>query len=177
MIVICGVIYPLAMTGVSQLVFPDQANASLTKNKEGKVIGSELIGQDFKGKQFFHGRISSIENNAAASGSNNYAPSNKDLIKRVEKSIVALKKENGNVETKDIPVDLLTNSGSGLDPHISVEAAKFQVPRVSKEAGISIEKLDELIKDTTEKRSLGVFGEPRVNVLLLNLKVQELQKK
>lgn len=176
MIVLCGIVYPLAMTGIAQVVFPSQANGSLVENKDGKVVGSELIGQNFKGKEYFHGRVSSINNNGAATGSNNYAPSNKDMLARTEKSIAVLKKENQQLDTKDIPVDLITNSGSGLDPHISVESAKFQVPAISKETGLGIEKLDKLIDNATEQRDLGLFGEPRVNVLLLNMKVQQLIK-
>ncbi|MDR7071742.1 potassium-transporting ATPase subunit KdpC [Fictibacillus barbaricus] len=176
MIVLCGIIYPLAMTGIAQAFFPSQANGSLIKNSDGKVVGSELIGQNYKSPQYFQGRVSSIENNGAATGSNNYAPSNEDMLKRIKDSINALKKENPELNTKDIPVDLITNSGSGLDPHISVKAAEFQVDRISKETGIAKPELLAMIKDSTENRSLGVFGEPRVNVLKLNMKVHDAIK-
>jgi K+-transporting ATPase ATPase C chain len=164
------------MTGVAQAIFPSQANGSLIKNSDGKVVGSELIGQNYKSPQYFQGRVSSIENNGAATGSNNYAPSNKDMLKRTKDSIKALKKEDPELETKDIPVDLITNSGSGLDPHISVKAAEFQVDRISKETGLAKSELKAMIKDSTENRSLGVFGEPHVNVLELNMKVQDAIK-
>lgn len=176
MIVLCGIVYPLAMTGIAQTVFPDQANGSLIKDKNGKVIGSEVIGQTFTESKYFHGRVSSINNDAASSGSNNYGPSNKEMIERTKKSIEQLKKENPDLNTMDIPVDLITNSGSGLDPNISVKAAKFQVDRVSKETGIDKSTLHSLIDDATDQRSLGVFGEPRVNVLELNLSLQKEMK-
>ncbi|MGC4379249.1 potassium-transporting ATPase subunit KdpC [Fictibacillus sp. Mic-4] len=176
MIVVCGIAYPLAMTGLAQMIFHDQANGSLIKEKDGKVVGSELIGQNFKSPQYFHGRVSSIHYDAAASGSNNYGPTNKEMLKRTNESINLLKKENPGVDTKDIPVDLITNSGSGLDPDISVKAAKFQVDRVSKATGVSRAQLNSLIDDTTKGRSLGLFGEPRVNVLELNIKLQKLLK-
>lgn len=176
MILLCGIIYPIVMTGMAQAFFPSQANGSLIKNEDGKVIGSELIGQNYKSSQYFQGRVSSIENNGAATGSNNYAPSNEDMLKRTEDSINALKKENSKLETKDIPVDLITNSGSGLDPHISVKGAEFQVDRVSKETGIAKAELLAMIEDSTSNRSLGVFGEPHVNVLELNMKVQDVIK-
>jgi K+-transporting ATPase ATPase C chain len=174
MIVLCGIIYPLAMTGIAQAVFPSQANGSLIKDEDGKVVGSELIGQNYKNPQYFQGRVSSIENNGASTGSNNYAPSNEDMLKRTKDSIKALQKENPELETKDIPVDLITNSGSGLDPHISVKAAEFQVDRVSKETGIEKAELLAMIEDSSSGRSLGVFGEPHVNVLELNMKVQDV---
>ncbi|MFC7372904.1 potassium-transporting ATPase subunit KdpC [Fictibacillus iocasae] len=177
MIVLCGIAYPLAMIGLAQTIFPDQANGSLVTNEEGKVIGSELIGQNFKRPEFFQGRVSSIENNGAATGSNNYAPSNEDMLKRTEASIKALKKENSRTETNEMPVDLVTNSGSGLDPHISVEAAEFQIDRVSKASGLRRKELRAIIDKSMEKRDLGLFGEERVNVLLLNMNVQEAMRK
>ncbi|WP_203363622.1 potassium-transporting ATPase subunit KdpC [Bacillus sp. REN10] len=176
MIVLCGIAYPLAMTGLGQLLFPAQANGSLIENEKGKVVGSELIGQKFDEKSYFYGRVSSIEYDASASGSNNYAPSNADMLKRVKQSIADIQEEYPEIDLKDIPVDLITNSGSGLDPHISVAAAKFQVERVSKETGINENTLNKAIDETTEARSLQLFGEPRVNVLKLNIKIQELKK-
>ncbi|MDV2887629.1 potassium-transporting ATPase subunit C, partial [Alkalihalophilus pseudofirmus] len=111
--------------------------------------GSELIGQSFTSPKYFHGRISSIDNDAAASGSNNYAPSNKEMLKRVDDSIDALKRENPKLNVNKIPLDLITNSGSGLDPDISIQAAEFQIPRIVKETGISEQKLRQLIKKNT----------------------------
>ncbi|WP_338753094.1 potassium-transporting ATPase subunit KdpC [Bacillus sp. FJAT-52991] len=176
MIVLCGIAYPLAMTGLGQLLFPAQANGSLIENEKGQIVGSELISQNFDEPGYFHGRVSSIEHDASASGSNNYAPSNPEMLERVEQSIEDIQKEYPDIDLKDIPVDLITNSGSGLDPHISVAAAKFQVDRVSKETGIDQNTLNKVIKETTEPRSLQLFGEPRVNVLKLNIKIQELTK-
>lgn len=173
---ICGIIYPLATTGIAQLIFPKQANGSLILNKDHKVVGSELIGQSFTSLKYFHGRISSIDNDAAASGSNNYAPSNKEMLKRVDDSIDALKRENPKLNVNKIPLDLITNSGSGLDPDISIQAAEFQIPRIVKETGISEQKLRQLIKNNTADRSLGIFGEQRVNVLQLNLDVEEIAR-
>ncbi|MEB6549597.1 potassium-transporting ATPase subunit KdpC [Heyndrickxia sporothermodurans] len=172
-ILLCGLIYPLVTTAAAQLIFPKQAKGSLVYDED-NIIGSELIAQQFTTKQYFHGRISSIQNDGAASGSTNYAPSNKDLLKRVKESIDTLKRENPGIKTSDIPLDLITNSGSGLDPEISIKAAEFQISRVSKESGISEEKLHLLINQYKEKRSLGLFGEPRINVLTLNLALMDL---
>nr|WP_205003917.1 potassium-transporting ATPase subunit KdpC [Scopulibacillus daqui] len=176
MIVVCGIAYPLLMTGLAQIMFPDQANGSLIKTKDGRAAGSELIGQNFQSPKYFHGRISSINYDASASGSNNYGPTNKEMLKRTQESIKMLKKENPGLKTKNIPVDLITNSASGLDPDISVQAAKFQVPRVSQETGIDKSTLMTFIHETTKGRSLGLFGEPRVNVLELNMKLQNYEK-
>ncbi len=176
LIVLCGIVYPVAMTGLAQTIFPSQADGSLVKNSDGKVVGSELIGQNYKSPQYFQGRVSSIENNGASTGSNNYAPSNEDMLKRTEDSIKVLQKENPELDKKDIPLDLITNSGSGLDPHISVRAAEFQAERVSEKTGIKKEELLAMIKDSTTNRSLGIFGEPHVNVLELNMKVQDVME-
>ena len=140
------------------------------------MIGSKLIGQNFTDPRYFQGRVSSIEYKAEASGSNNYAPSNPDLEKRVEKSIEEWKKQNPRVPVTEVPIDLVTNSGSGLDPDISPKAASVQVDRISKLTNIPKEKLNQLIKDQTEGAALGLFGEDRVNVLKLNLALQKLMK-
>ncbi|OAB45679.1 potassium-transporting ATPase subunit KdpC [Paenibacillus antarcticus] len=169
MIVLCGIIYPTVSTGVAQVIFPNQANGSMVKDGEGKVIGSELIGQTFTNPAFFQGRISSIENNGAGSGSNNYAPSNPELVKRIQQSMVAWEAANPDVPLEQLPIDLVTNSGSGLDPHISPASAKAQIPRISKLTGLDQAVLQELVDSHTKERDLGVFGEPRVNVLLLNI--------
>lgn len=173
-IVLCGVLYPLITTGAAQLLMPKQAGGSLVTDSGGKVVGSELIGQNFTQPQYFHGRVSSIEYNGAGSGSNNYAPSNPDLIDRTKASIEAWKENNPDVPVSKVPMDLVTNSASGLDPHISPQAANIQIPRISKLTGITEAELIQLVEEHTEGRDLGVFGEPRVNVLKLNLALAEL---
>lgn len=175
LLLICGIAYPLAMTGISQLVMPAKANGSLIIDNTGKTIGSELIGQTFKDSKYFQGRISSIDNNAAGSGSNNYAPSNPAMIERTQKDIEAFLAANPTVKKEDIPADLLTNSGSGLDPHISPQAAKIQVPRIAKARGLDATKIQALVDQHTEGRQFGIFGEPRVNVLQLNLALDQLK--
>ncbi|MGG0457263.1 K(+)-transporting ATPase subunit C [Bacillus mycoides] len=175
-LVLCGLVYPLIVTGIAQAVMKDNADGSLIYNDKDEVIGSKLIGQNFTDPHYFHGRVSSIEYKAEASGSNNYAPSNPDLEKRVEKSITDWKEKNPTVPVTEVPIDLVTNSGSGLDPDISPKAASVQVDRISKLTNIPKEKLDQLIKDQTEGAALGLFGEDRVNVLKLNLELQKLMK-
>ncbi|PGZ47032.1 potassium-transporting ATPase subunit C [Bacillus cereus] len=175
-LVLCGLVYPLIVTGIAQAVMKDNADGSLIYNDKNEVIGSKLIGQNFTDPRYFHGRVSSIEYKAEASGSNNYAPSNPDLEKRVEKSIEEWKKQNPSVPVTEIPIDLVTNSGSGLDPDMSPKAAYVQVERISKLTNIPKETLDQLIKDQTEGAALGLFGENRVNVLKLNLELQKLMK-
>ncbi|WP_078411264.1 potassium-transporting ATPase subunit KdpC [Priestia abyssalis] len=170
---LCGLLYPLTVTGIAQVIMPDKADGSLVYNEEKEVIGSELIGQSFKNPKLFHGRISSIEYNGAGSGSNNYAPSNEDMIMRTEDSLKAWTKDNPETPVSEVPIDLVTNSGSGLDPHISPEAALAQVNRLSKATGISKQELTSLIKKYTEGRELGLFGEERVNVLMLNLDIMK----
>ncbi|MDG2800297.1 K(+)-transporting ATPase subunit C, partial [Vibrio parahaemolyticus] len=128
-LVLCGLVYPLIVTGIAQAVMKDNADGSLIYNDKNEVIGSTLIGQNFTDPRYFHGRVSSIEYKAEASGSNNYAPSNPDLEKRVEKSIEEWKKQNPSVPVTEVPIDLVTNSGSGLDPDISPKAASVQVER------------------------------------------------
>lgn len=173
-IVLCGILYPLVTTGAAQLLMPEQANGSLVKDSEGKVVGSELIGQNFTDPKYFQGRVSSIEYNGAGSGSNNYAPSNPDLMERTKASIEDWKLNNPDVPVCELPIDLITNSGSGLDPHITPQSAKVQIPRISKLTGVSEGELIKLVKEHTESRDLGVFGEPRINVLKLNLALREL---
>ncbi|EJQ41973.1 potassium-transporting ATPase C chain [Bacillus cereus BAG5X1-1] len=175
-LVLCGLVYPLIVTGIAQAVMKDNADGSLIYNDKDEVIGSKLIGQNFTDPRYFHGRVSSIEYKAEASGSNNYAPSNPDLEKRVEKSITDWKEKNPTVPVTEVPIDLVTNSGSGLDPDISPKAASVQVDRISKLTNIPKGKLDQLIKDQTEGAALGLFGEDRVNVLKLNLELQKLMK-
>ncbi|MFJ8416616.1 K(+)-transporting ATPase subunit C [Bacillus paramycoides] len=175
-LVLCGLVYPLIVTGIAQAVMKDNADGSLIYNDKNEVVGSKLIGQNFTDPRYFHGRVSSIEYKAEASGSNNYAPSDQDLAKRVEKSIADWKVQNPSVPVTEVPIDLVTNSGSGLDPDISPQAAYVQVDRISKSTNIPKEKLDQLIKNQTEGAALGLFGEDRVNVLKLNLELQKLIK-
>ncbi|MEK8132843.1 potassium-transporting ATPase subunit KdpC [Paenibacillus filicis] len=176
-IVLCGIVYPLLSTGVAQMLMPGRANGSLIVNSKGEAVGSELIGQSFTDPRLFQGRVSSIEYKAEASGSNNYAPSNPELQKRTEASIADWKRNNPDVPVSQLPIDLITNSGSGLDPHITPESAHVQVPRISKLTGLPADQLNKLVEAHTEGRSLGIFGEPRVNVLVLNLDLIELLKK
>lgn len=175
-LVLCGLLYPLLVTGIAQAVMKDNADGSLIYNEKNEVIGSKLIGQNFKDPRYFHGRVSSIEYKAEASGSNNYAPSNPDLVKRVEESVADWKDKNPTVSVTEVPMDLVTNSGSGLDPDISPKAAYVQVDRISKLTNIPKGKLNQMIKSQTEGATLGLFGEDRVNVLKLNLELQKIMK-
>ncbi|WP_141432247.1 potassium-transporting ATPase subunit KdpC [Bacillus sp. 03113] len=174
--VLCGLAYPLAATGIAQVIMPEKADGSLIYNDKHEAIGSELIGQNFTDQKFFQGRVSSIENNGAGSGSNNYAPSNQDMINRTKDSIEAWKTANPDTPISEVPIDLVTNSGSGLDPHISPESASAQVSRISNITGIEQKRLEELIKEHTEGKELGLFGEERVNVLKLNLDLMKIMK-
>jgi potassium-transporting ATPase KdpC subunit len=166
---LCGIVYPLASTAAAQLLFPHQANGSLLKDGNGEVTGSELIGQSFSDPAFFQGRVSSIEYNAAGSGSNNFAPSNPALIERTKASIEEWKANNPDVPVDMVPIALITNSGSGLDPHITPQSAAVQIPRISKLTGLPATELEAIVKEHTEGRDLGLFGDERVNVLKLNL--------
>jgi len=168
--VVTGVVYPLIVTGIAQLVFPAQANGSLV-TKDGIVVGSALIGQPFDDPKYFRGRPSAtspVSYHAGASSGSNLSPTNPDLVKAVQGRVDALRAADpGN--TAPVPVDLVTASGSGLDPHISPAAALYQVPRVAKARGLSPDAVRGLVDRHTEGRTLGVLGEPRVNVLALNL--------
>ena len=176
---ITGLAYPLAMTALAGVIFPSQAQGSLIE-RDGKVIGSALIGQEFKSEKYFHGRPSATTApdpadssktvpapyNAANSGGSNLGPTSKALNDRIKEDVDKLKAENPSA---NVPVDLVTTSGSGLDPDITPEGALFQVPRVAKARGISEDKLRQLVAENTSGRLVGIFGESRVNVLALNL--------
>lgn len=177
MTVILGVIYPLLVTGIAQLVFPRQANGSIVYHND-RTVGSELIGQSFNTPKYFHGRPSAAGDgyDAAASAGSNLGPSNPDLFKRIVEQEKKIRTENSLAQNQKIPVDLLTASASGLDPHISPEAAYLQAERVAASRKVSLEKVNAIVEKHIEKRQYGILGEPRVNVLQLNLALdQELR--
>lgn len=194
LMIICGIIYPLFITGVGQVFFHKQANGNMI-TVNGKEVGSELIGQNFTDPRFFRGRVSSVNYNTytkgdlkpdksgkvtysgVASGSQNLAPSNKVLQDRVKKDMNDFLKTHPGVKKEDIPTDLLTSSGSGLDPDISPEAAKIQIPEVSKATGISKASIQKIVNKYTQGKTFGILGEPRVNVLKVNLEIASILNK
>ncbi len=171
--VLLGIVYPLIVTGLAQVIFPHQANGSLIKNQAGEVIGSELIGQPFSSPGYFLPRPSAAGAagyDAGASSGSNLGPTNEKLIARVKADVEKYSAENPG---KPIPVDLVTTSGSGLDPHISPANAQFQLPRVARERGLSQAQVGEIVARYSEGRQFGFLGEPRVNVLLVNLELDK----
>ena len=167
--ILCGLVYPLAITGICQIVFPHQANGSLIP-VNGTMVGSELIAQGFTKPEYFQPRPSAAGNgyDPTASGGSNYGPTNKKLIDRVQASVEQFRKDNPDYHGAS-PADLLTASASGLDPHLSPDSALAQAPRVAKARGVALDRMNTLIASLTEAPDLGVLGEPRVNVLKLNL--------
>jgi K+-transporting ATPase ATPase C chain len=173
--VLCGLGYPLLMTGIAQGVFPDKANGSIIE-RDGQAVGSSLVGQNFSAPQYFHPRPSGAGadgyDGGASSGSN-LGPSSQALVDRVTESLATIREENGLADDALIPVDAVTASGSGLDPHISPAYAELQVPRVARERGMTEDEVRLLVEEHTDGSLLGVAGEPRVNVLLLNLALDQ----
>ena len=169
--VLLGIIYPLAVTGLAQVLFPKQANGQLI-SKDGHLVGSRIIGQTFSGATYFHSRPSAAGSgyDAANSGGTNLGPTNHNLMDRVNASVADLHTENPNTP---IPADLVTTSASGLDPDISPAAALFQAPRVARERHLSEEQVRQLVAGHTQTRQFGILGEPRVNVLELNLALDQ----
>jgi len=172
--ILVGIGYPLLVTGIAGALFPRKAAGSLIL-KDGQVIGSELLAQSFTSDKYFHPRPSAAGNgyDATSSGGSNLGPSNKALIDRIQGSIDKLSAENPG---KPVPIDLVTTSGSGLDPDITPDSAYFQAPRVAKARGVTEERIRQLIDEHTTGRQLGFLGEPRVNVLDLNLELDKLNK-
>lgn len=186
LMLICGLGYPLLMNGLSGMIFPEQANGSLVM-AGGKPVGAVHVGQEFTADYFMKGRPSAVHYNTytvsedgkktyldgsefagPASGSSNYGPSNPALVQRVEADMEAFLAANPEVKLEDIPTDLLTASGSGLDPHISPKSAAIQLPAIAKASGLSVEELEQIVKENTTGKLLGIFGEETVNVLGVN---------
>jgi K+-transporting ATPase ATPase C chain len=176
--VVTGIVYPLLVTGVAQLAFPEKANGSLIR-REGGYAGSELIGQPFDDPKYFWGRLSATPDfpfNSASSSGSNLGPSNPALVEAVRARVEALQKADPGNQSS-IPIDLVTSSGSGLDPHVSPAAARYQVPRVARVRGLSEDQVRHLVEKFTELRQWGFLGEPTVNVLKLNLALDALRAK
>jgi K+-transporting ATPase ATPase C chain len=173
--VVCCGLYPLIVFGISQLLFRDQANGSLIIGADGTIRGSKLLGQAFSDAKYFHPRPSAAGNgyDATNSGGSNLGPTSQKLKDTIQDRITAYRAENGLPETESVPADAVTASGSGLDPEISLRNAELQVPRVAKSRRLSEDKVRKLVQQNTERRDLGVFGDPGVNVLQLNLALDQ----
>jgi K+-transporting ATPase ATPase C chain len=174
-IVLLGLIYPVVVTGIASVLFPHQAGGSLIKLNDGTIIGSELLAQSFTSDRYFHPRPSAAGNgyDATASGGSNFAQSNLKLVQRMQGDIDKLAKENPG---KPVPIDMVTTSGSGLDPDITPDAAAFQIPRIAKTRGLTEDAVRTLVEQHTTGRQYGMLGEPRVNVLQLNIALDQLKK-
>ena len=190
LMLICGLAFPCLLTGISGLIFPSQANGNLV-SVDGETVGAENVGQEFTEDYYMWSRPSAYHYNVyteedgkqtysdgtefagLSSGSNNYAPSNPALTERVEADIEKFMEKNPDVKREDIPTDLLTASGSGLDPHISPKSAEIQIPRIAEASGLSEEKIEKIVKNNTSGKVLGVFGEDKVNVLMVNIEIAQ----
>jgi K+-transporting ATPase ATPase C chain len=178
-IILCG-LYPLVVYGVSRALFPYQANGSLLVDKTGAVRGSALLAQNFTGAQYFHPRPSAAGNNgydATSSGGSNYGPTSSNLVSNITGNIATYRSDNGLATNAVVPADAVTASGSGLDPNISLKNAELQIPRVAKARGLTEDQVRKLVQQNTSDRDLGVFGEPRVNVMTLNFALDGLAGK
>jgi K+-transporting ATPase ATPase C chain len=178
-VILCG-LYPLIVYGAGQLLFPHQANGSLLTDKSNTVRGSELLAQNFTGAGYFHPRPSAAGANgydATSSGGSNLGPTSSNLVANITGNIATYRSDNNLATNAPVPADAATASASGLDPHISVANADIQIPRVAKARGISEDRVRELVKQNTSGRDLGVFGEPRVNVMTLNFALDQLPQK
>ena len=173
--IVCSGLYPLVVYGISQMLFPDKANGSLIVASDGTVRGSRLLGQAFSDPKYFHPRPSAAGNgyDATSSGGSNLGPTSQKLDNAIKERITAYRTENGLSGTEPVPADAVTASGSGLDPEISLRNAELQVPRVTKARGLSEDKVRELLQQNTVGRDLGIFGDPGVNVLQLNLALDQ----
>jgi K+-transporting ATPase ATPase C chain len=178
--VICCGLYPLIVYGAAQLLFPHQANGSLLVDKSNTVRGSELLAQNFTGAGYFHPRPSAAGSNGydpTSSGGSNLGPTSSNLVANITANIAAYRSDNGLATNAPVPADAVTESASGLDPHISVANAELQIPRVARVRGISEDRVRALVKQNTDGRDLGAFGEPRVNVMTLNFALDGLAAK
>lgn len=173
--VLTGIIYPLLMTGVSQVFFPYKANGSLLQVKE-RIVGSELIGQSFTKPEYFHGRPSAVNYDAKNSGATNWGPTNQKLINQVDSTANKFRYQNGLPTNAVLPADIVTSSSSGLDPHITLSAALLQVPRVAKVRGLKESVIYDLVNQYTEKPFWGMIGQPIVNVLEINIALNSIKK-
>ena len=178
-IILCG-LYPLIVYGAAQLLFPNQANGSLLRDKSGVIRGSALLAQNFTGAQYFHPRPSAAGANgydATSSGCSNLGPTSSNLVANITQNIATYRAENGLATNTPVPADAVTASGSGLDPNISLANAELQISRVARARGLSEARIHELVQQNTHGRDLGVFGEPRVNVMTLNFALDQLSQK